>query len=83
MVSEKHNIWEDMGLTAEEYQQIGKHLGRTPNELELALFSVMWSEHCGYKYSWALLRRLPTEGSHVLQGPGEMRVLSIFMMDKR
>jgi len=68
---QKRNIWEEMGLTAEEYQQIEKHMDRTPNELELALFSVMWSEHCGYKYSRALLGRLPTEGSHVLQGPGE------------
>ena len=71
MASGNANIWEDMGLTAEEYAMIEEHLGRRPNELELALFSVMWSEHCGYKYSRALLGRLPTKGSHVLQGPGE------------
>ena len=63
--------WEDMGISAAEYATIVDMLGREPNELELALFSVMWSEHCGYKYSRALLSRLPTEGSQVLQGPGE------------
>ncbi|NMB25832.1 MAG: phosphoribosylformylglycinamidine synthase subunit PurL [Firmicutes bacterium] len=63
--------WEDMGISATEYATIVDMLGREPNELELALFSVMWSEHCGYKYSRALLSKLPTEGSQVLQGPGE------------
>jgi len=63
--------WEDVGITAAEYELIVDLLGRKPNELELALFSVMWSEHCGYKYSRALLSRLPTEGRQVLQGPGE------------
>jgi phosphoribosylformylglycinamidine synthase subunit PurL len=46
-------------------------MGREPNYLELSLFSVMWSEHCGYKNSRPLLRRLPNEGPRVLQGPGE------------
>jgi phosphoribosylformylglycinamidine synthase len=46
-------------------------LGRAPNDLELAVFSVLWSEHCGYKHSALLLRRLPTQGERVLQGPGE------------
>jgi phosphoribosylformylglycinamidine synthase len=46
-------------------------LGRSPNELELAVFSVLWSEHCGYKHSALLLQRLPSHGSRVLQGPGE------------
>ncbi|MDQ3315882.1 MAG: phosphoribosylformylglycinamidine synthase subunit PurL [Actinomycetota bacterium] len=46
-------------------------MGREPNYLELSLFSVMWSEHCGYKNSRPLLRRFPNEGSRVLQGPGE------------
>lgn len=46
-------------------------LGREPNELELNLFGVMWSEHCGYKNSKALLKNLPTKGEHILQGPGE------------
>ena len=71
MASGNARIWEEMGLTANEYEMIKESLGRTPNQLELALFSVMWSEHCGYKYSRALLKRLPTTGSHVLQGPGE------------
>jgi phosphoribosylformylglycinamidine synthase len=46
-------------------------LGREPNDFELAVFSLLWSEHCGYKHSALLLRRLPSEGERVLQGPGE------------
>ncbi len=46
-------------------------MGREPNHFELAVFSLLWSEHCGYKHSALLLRRLPSEGERVLQGPGE------------
>src|SRR3712207_7218964 len=46
-------------------------MGRDPNEVELAMFSLMWSEHCGYKHSRKLLRTLPTEGPRVVMGPGE------------
>jgi phosphoribosylformylglycinamidine synthase len=59
------------GLTEEEYRRIVEILGREPNTTELGIFSVMWSEHCSYKSSKALLRLLPTEGPSVLQGPGE------------
>src|ERR1700720_2643122 len=59
------------GLTAEEYARIQKILGREPNITELGIFSVMWSEHCSYKSSKVHLRRLPTRGPQVLQGPGE------------
>src|SRR5487761_886244 len=59
------------GLTAEEYARIRKILGREPNFTELGIFSVMWSEHCSYKSSKVHLRRLPTRGPQVLQGPGE------------
>jgi phosphoribosylformylglycinamidine synthase len=59
------------GLTAEEYARIQKILGRDPNFTELGIFSVMWSEHCSYKSSKFHLRRLPTRGAQVLQGPGE------------
>ena len=59
------------GLTADEYQKIVKALGREPNYTELGVFSVMWSEHCSYKSSRYYLKNLPTEGPHVLQGPGE------------
>ena len=59
------------GLTAEEYQKIVALLGREPNYTELGVFSVMWSEHCSYKSSRPYLKQLPTEGPHVLQGPGE------------
>src|SRR6266481_2125895 len=61
----------DHGLTAEEYARIQKILGREPNFTELGIFSVMWSEHCSYKSSKVHLRRLPTRGPQVLQGPGE------------
>ncbi len=60
-----------LGLTDAERDEIGAVLGRAPNHLELALFAVMWSEHCSYKSSRAHLRRLPTEGPGVLVGPGE------------
>ena len=60
-----------LGLSDFEYYRILKLLGRAPNYLELSLFSVMWSEHCGYKNSRPLLRRFPNSGPRVLQGPGE------------
>src|ERR1700675_459975 len=59
------------GLTAEEYARIQKILGRDPNFTELGIFSVMWSEHCSYKSSRVHLKRLPTTGARVVQGPGE------------
>ncbi len=64
-------VIEQHGLTEEEYGQILVHLGRVPNMTELGIFSVMWSEHCSYKSSRVLLKRLPTEGERVVQGPGE------------
>src|SRR5438270_2513158 len=60
-----------LGLTDSEYERILERLGREPNEVELAMLSLMWSEHCAYKHSRKLLRRLPTEGASVLMGPGE------------
>ena len=59
------------GLTDEEYNRILELLGREPTFTELGIFSVMWSEHCSYKSSRVHLRRLPTQGDCVLQGPGE------------
>ncbi|HZC68855.1 MAG TPA: AIR synthase related protein, partial [Nitrospirales bacterium] len=59
------------GLTEEEYRKIVSLMGREPNLTELGMFSVMWSEHCSYKSSRAFLKKLPTEGPHVIQGPGE------------
>ena len=59
------------GLTPDEYARIQKILGRDPNITELGIFSVMWSEHCSYKSSRVHLKRLPTRGAHVVQGPGE------------
>ncbi|MGP8157490.1 MAG: phosphoribosylformylglycinamidine synthase subunit PurL, partial [Candidatus Acidiferrales bacterium] len=59
------------GLTAEEYARIRKILGREPNITELGIFSVMWSEHCSYKSSRVHLKKLPTTGACVVQGPGE------------
>src|SRR5574337_1413503 len=58
-------------LTGEEYQKIVDILGREPNLTELGMFSVMWSEHCSYKSSRVHLKKLPTTGPRVVQGPGE------------
>ncbi|MEX2049515.1 MAG: AIR synthase-related protein, partial [Gemmatimonadota bacterium] len=60
-----------LGLTDWEFERIGELLEREPNHFELAVFSLLWSEHCGYKHSAPLLRRLPSAGEGVLQGPGE------------
>ena len=60
-----------MGLSDFEYDRILELMGRPPNFLELSLFSVMWSEHCGYKNSRPLLGRFPNKGTRVVQGPGE------------
>src|SRR5436309_2318246 len=59
------------GITPEEYARIQQILGREPNITELGIFSVMWSEHCSYKSSKVHLKRLPTRGPQVVQGPGE------------
>jgi len=59
------------GLTTEEYQRIEQMLGRAPTFTELGIVSALWSEHCSYKHSRPLLRRLPTKAPYVLQGPGE------------
>jgi phosphoribosylformylglycinamidine synthase len=60
-----------LGLTPAEYELVCEKQGRAPNTLELAMYSLLWSEHCAYKHSRKLLRALPTEGPHVLMGPGE------------
>src|SRR4051794_13435893 len=60
-----------LGLTDDEFVAIERILGRSPNELELAMYAVMWSEHCSYKSSRMHLRRLPTTAPWVLVGPGE------------
>ena len=61
----------ELGLRPEEYTRIVGILGRTPTVCELYMYSLMWSEHCSYKHSKTHLRKFPTEGEHVLQGPGE------------
>ncbi|MDI3508182.1 MAG: phosphoribosylformylglycinamidine synthase subunit PurL, partial [Clostridiales bacterium] len=63
--------WDEVGLTENEYRMIIDILGREPNDLELNLYGVMWSEHCGYKHSRAMLKMFPTSGPRILQGPGE------------
>jgi phosphoribosylformylglycinamidine synthase len=60
-----------LGLSDGELIRIRELLTRDPNHFELAVFSLLWSEHCGYKHSALLLKRLPSEGDRVLQGPGE------------
>jgi phosphoribosylformylglycinamidine synthase len=63
--------YRELGLTDSEYRLIVEKLGREPNDVELAMFSLLWSEHCAYKHSRKLLGRLPTEGERVVMGPGE------------
>lgn len=67
----EQKVYRDLGLTDEEYDRVVSLLGRKPNYTETGLYSVMWSEHCSYKNSRPVLRRFPTKGPRVLQGPGE------------
>jgi phosphoribosylformylglycinamidine synthase len=62
---------DEIAVTREEYRLIVERLGRHPNDVELGMFGAMWSEHCGYKNSRPLLKRFPTTGPRVIQGPGE------------
>ena len=64
-------LYQDMGLSDEEYNKVREILGREPNFTEVGIFSVMWSEHCSYKHSKPCLKQFPTTGEHVLMGPGE------------
>ena len=64
-------IIEKHGLKLEEYQKIKSLIKRDPNLLELGIFSAMWNEHCSYKSSRIHLKKLPTKGKQVIQGPGE------------
>jgi len=59
------------GLTQQEYETIKSLIGREPNDIELGIFGVLWSEHCSYKSSKPLLKKFPTEAPYVVQGPGE------------
>jgi len=69
LVNEKVAI--EHGLKADEYKKICKLLKRIPNITELGIFSAMWNEHCSYKSSRLHLKKLPTSGKKVIQGPGE------------
>ncbi|MDW0117924.1 phosphoribosylformylglycinamidine synthase subunit PurL [Sporosarcina thermotolerans] len=64
-------LYLQMGMTDEEFERAVGMIGRLPNYTETGLFSAMWSEHCSYKSSKPVLRKFPTEGARVLQGPGE------------
>ncbi|MGM7703523.1 phosphoribosylformylglycinamidine synthase subunit PurL [Pseudalkalibacillus sp. Hm43] len=70
MIKEQ-KLYQEMGLNDSEFGMVESILGRLPNYTETGLFSVMWSEHCSYKNSKPVLRKFPTEGKRVLQGPGE------------
>ncbi len=61
----------EFGLSADEWKDVVRHMGRTPNVTELGIFSVMWSEHCSYKSSRVHLAKFPTKAPHVIYGPGE------------
>ena len=64
-------LYRQMGMTDEEFERAVGMLGRLPNYTETGLFSALWSEHCSYKSSKPVLRKFPTDGPRVLQGPGE------------
>ena len=68
---ENEQLYKNMGLSEKEYQMIKNILKRRPNYTETGIFSAMWSEHCSYKTSKPLLKKFPTKGTHVIQGPGE------------
>jgi phosphoribosylformylglycinamidine synthase II len=70
-VSEPVSKHRELGLTDSEFELIVEKMGREPNDVELAMFSLLWSEHCAYKHSKKLLASLPTEGPRVVMGPGE------------
>src|SRR4051794_27487675 len=70
-VADAQPLHRALGLTDRELDRIVELLEREPNDFELAVFSLLWSEHCGYKHSARLLKRLPSAGARVLQGPGE------------
>lgn len=67
----KELTYREMGVSDSEYKLILEIMNREPNYLELGMFAVMWSEHCGYKNSRPLLKNFPTEGPQVIVGPGE------------
>lgn len=67
----EEKLYQQMGLSDEEFALIESIIGRQPNYTETGIFSVMWSEHCSYKNSKPVLSKFPTKGEHVLQGPGE------------
>jgi len=67
----KKQTYKELGLTRYEYERIKKALGREPNLVELGMFSVLWSEHCGYKHSRRFLKLFPNQAPWVVQGPGE------------
>jgi len=67
----QEKFWEKWNLTPEEYEKIKEYLQKEPNEVELGMYSVMWSEHCSYKNSKSLLKLFPNSAEWVLQGPGE------------
>ncbi|MEK3936552.1 phosphoribosylformylglycinamidine synthase subunit PurL [Sporosarcina sp. FSL W7-1349] len=67
----EEKLYRQMGMTDEEFERAESILGRLPNYTETGLFSAMWSEHCSYKSSKPILRKFPTKGERVLQGPGE------------
>lgn len=64
-------LYRTLGLTDQEYETVIELIGRLPNYTETGLFSAMWSEHCSYKNSKPVLKKFPTKGAQVLQGPGE------------
>lgn len=79
----EEKIYQQMGVSDDEFALIESILGRLPNYTEIGIFSVMWSEHCSYKNSKPILRKFPTSGERVLQGPGKVPESLISVTTKR
>ena len=73
----EEKLYQQMGVSDDEFAMIESILGRLPNYTEIGIFSVMWSEHCSYKNSKPILKKFPTKGERVLQGPGKAQESSI------
>lgn len=79
----EEKLYQQMGVSDDEFALIESILGRLPNYTEIGIFSVMWSEHCSYKNSKPILRKFPTSGERVLQGPGKAPESWISVITKR
>ena len=76
-------LLDEHNLTLQEYEEIIRLIGKEPNITELGIFSLMWSEHCSYKSSSVHLKKLPTSGKNVIQGPATSWTLTSTLASRR